>query len=114
MEYREICLLVQDIMKNIINDNMVRSEYKQIILDIFNTVELSKSKETDTYMVFISSLIHLVDLLNDKEDEYFNKKIFIAKMKIIEYIYNREGFMLKRKNEEPIFSQIFTGAFNIK
>lgn len=110
MDYVEICLLIRDLMIRIINNNCIEECDKNIILDIFDLIKNTEFQNTDTCMIFFSSLIHLFDLLYDNKDDKFNKELINIKMSIIDYIYNRQYFY--NKKYEPIFSQTFTNAFN--
>ena len=111
MEYFEICLLIQDLIRNIVNKGYMSIDDKCIIFDIFNTIQRIDSKPTDTFIAYYSSLIHLVDLLNDNTDNDFNNKILELKLSLINQIYERKEFIHKKNGVEPVFSQIFTEVF---
>ena len=111
MEFFEICLLIQDLIRDIVNKGYMTEDDKCIIFDIFVTIENLEERPTDTLIAYYSTLVHLTDLLNDNTTVEFNKKLEDIKLGLVSQIYGRKEFAYRKNGTEPTFSQVFTEVF---
>lgn len=103
-----MCLLLKDIILNLIELNYIPTDMEEVIINIIETFNQVESNSRDTDMIFFAGFIICVDLLNRNNNDKMSKLIMSSKLKILSYISLRNGMDFK----EPVFSQVFMMAFD--